>query len=111
MISILILIIFTGCFFIYNTSKKALLKENNFIDNWLQTNKKRAKKSAVLILLLTLIIASFLFGAISGILFWLFTVTLLLSLIILLFPLNIVKKKPLLVLFITILLFEIILKN
>ena len=111
MISILILMIFIGCFFMYNTSKKAQLEKNTFIDVWLQTNRKRTKALAISLLVLTLTSASFFFGLTSGILFWLFTVTLLLSLIVVMYPLKLFKTKHLIILFTATLIFEIILTN
>jgi len=93
----------------YSTSKKVLLKNSNSLYTWLISNKKRTKLLAILQFVVTLVIAIFFFGLTSGFLFWLFTVIFLSSLITVLYPLEVVHKKHIIILFITILIFEIIL--
>ena len=109
MISILIFIILIACYFLYNTSKKTQLEKNIFIDVWLQENSTRTKYLSLLILLIALMLSILIFGTTSGILFWTFTVSTILSLIIVLYPLKIFKKKHFIILFIAILFLEIIL--
>jgi len=77
----------------YNTTKKVQLQKNTFIDAWLQENGKTTKYLSVLIFFIALIISTLFFGTTNGILFWLFTISIILSLIIVLYPLKLVKKK------------------
>ena len=93
----------------YNTSKKAKLQKHDFFNNWLQKNTQRTKYLGLIILLITLILSIIGFGLTSGILFWLFTVTLLLSLLIILYPLNIFSIKKINILFAILVVLELIL--
>jgi hypothetical protein len=111
MISILILIIIFGCFFLYNTSKKAILQKHSFIDKWLQENNTKTKYLGIFILFITLILSVVSFGFTSGILFWIFTVTLSLSLILVLYPLKIFSIKKITILFAISLLIELTLNH
>lgn len=107
MISTIILIIFFGCFFIYNTSKKALLQRQSILDNWLQKNKKQTKYLGLTFLLITLICSILIFNLTSGLLFWLFTVSFILSLIIVLYPIIKPKIKHLIILYMISLIIEL----
>lgn len=109
MVSLLIFTILIGSYFLYNTSKKVQLDKNVFIDIWLQENIKKTKYLSHLVLFITLTFSLFFFGLTSGFLFWIFTLSTILSLIIVLYPLKIFTKKHIIVLFITSLILETIL--
>ena len=111
MISTLIFIIFSGCYCLYQTSKKAGLKKQFGLDLWFQENITKTKYLASIFLLLTLIGSIMFFGITSGVLFWLFTVTLLFSLIIILYPLNIISLKKIIILFAISVVLELILNH
>ncbi|MDO6811542.1 hypothetical protein [Tenacibaculum soleae] len=103
------LLIFIGLFFKYNTSKKIELSNLKKIETWIQNNTKTANTISVLILMATLLLMIRQFGTTSGVLFWLFTITLILSLIIIIAPFKKINYKHITFLFAISFLIEILL--
>ncbi len=109
MISVLIVIMFLACYLFYNTSQKTSIVFKSYLEKSLGSNKQLSKIIGGSLLLISLIIASINFGLFTGSLFWLSSLMLLMSLLILITPLNIVNYKLLVILFLVLLLIEIFL--
>ena len=109
MISILIAIIFLGCYLFYNTSQKTTVTSVKNLEEKLGNNRQLSKTIGLSFLLITLLLAAINFGVFSGILFWLVSLMLLMSLLIIITPLNLINYKFLVLLFLVLLLIEIIL--
>lgn len=109
MISILIAIIFLGCYLFYNTSQKTTITSVNNLEERLRNNTQLSKITGLGFLLITLVLAAINFGVFSGILFWLASLMLLMSLLIIIAPLDLINYKFLVLLFFILLLIEIIL--
>lgn len=91
MINLLIIVVFLGCFCLYNSSSKAHLYKNTQFEYWLQNNKIQSKIIGFIVLLGSLILAVSSLGLSSGILAWLFTTILILSLLVVLAPTQMVS--------------------
>jgi len=83
-----ILLIFIGSFFSYNTSKKAILDNSFFFEKWIQCNVNISKTIAVLCFIVSYTMIVTCFGQISGSLFWLFSLVLEVSLLVVIAPLR-----------------------
>jgi hypothetical protein len=79
------------------------------IEKWIQLNIVISKLIAVVFLLTSLIIAIVSYGRTSGILFWLFSMIMILGLIIIIAPLKKVTYKQISILFLGLLILEFIL--
>lgn len=110
MIASSVLLIFLGCFALYNTSKKALLTSNSSIEKWMQGNQKLSKIIGLAFLVVGLVVATFNFGNTSGIFFWMFIITAILSLLIVIYPLKKINYKHLIALFLVLFIIELIIK-
>ncbi|WP_272150495.1 hypothetical protein [Tenacibaculum aiptasiae] len=108
MISILIAILFLGCYLFYNTSQKTTIVSNSYIEERIRSNEQLSKILGGSFFLITLIITTIHFGLFSGILFWLVTLTMLMSLLIVTAPLKLVNYKTLVALLFVLLLIEFI---
>ncbi|WP_299118854.1 hypothetical protein [uncultured Tenacibaculum sp.] len=108
MISILIAILFLGCYLFYNTSQKTTIVSNSYLEKRIRSNEQISKIVGGSFLLITLIIAGIHFGLFSGILFWLVALTMLMSLLIVIAPLKLINYKTLVALFFVLLLIEFI---
>lgn len=67
MVTLLVLLIFSGFFLLYNTSKKAELHRNFFLECWAQDHLQASKIIGIFILLGSLAICTSYFGTGSGI--------------------------------------------
>lgn len=99
MITLTVLLIFLGCFALYNTSKKALLTGKLSIEKQMQKNPNPTKILGAILLIVALCNAIINFSYTSGILYWLIITMMIFSLIIVLYPLQKINYKHLLVLF------------
>lgn len=105
MITLALILLFIGSYALYNTSDKAILANRDF-EKWCKKNKTISKIGALVIFGITLVISIFHYGLTSGILFWFFSITLMLSLIVTLNPLKLIKPKTVVFLFVITLIFE-----
>ncbi|GAA3650346.1 hypothetical protein GCM10022397_38690 [Flavivirga jejuensis] len=88
MITSSLLFTFLGSFFLYNTSKKVVLSQNLIIEKWIQTNTLVTKAIGVIFYITALVMAIISFGKMSGTLFWLNSLMLLLGLMVIFSPLK-----------------------
>lgn len=109
MITLLTLFCLLSTYACYQLSEKALLSENAPLTVWLQSNHIRTKIIAAVSALVFIIFNIFYLGTATGIIFSLISYMTLFSLLIVLSPLNIIKYKHLLGIYLLALLFEIIL--
>ncbi|MBE7670166.1 hypothetical protein [Tenacibaculum piscium] len=86
MIVLIILLNFLGSFCLYNTSEKAILNNNIFIEKWLQENNLKAKIIGIICYIISLVFSINHFGITAGILYLLITTTVILSLLIIGMP-------------------------
>lgn len=107
MITTSILFIFLGGFLLYNASKKEFTNHTLAFEKWIQNNKSIAKRIGVLLLIIALVSMTLFLGRTSGILVWLFVVALILSLLILVYPLKKINYTHILTLFIVLIIIEI----
>lgn len=107
MITGTILLIFMASFVFYNTSKKAQLSSKTIIKTWIKYNRQYSKIIGTLLLVTALVLSINNFGFTSGILFWLITLMSLLSLIIVISPLQKVNYKLLALVFIVVFILEL----
>ncbi len=105
MITVSIFLIFTGCFFLYNTSKKASLNYG-FVPSWSQSNASISNFLGVTLNTLGLIATITSFGIITGVLFWMFSLILILGCIVILAPLKKGLYKPVSLILLVLLLLE-----
>lgn len=85
------LFIFIGCYALYNTSEKTILTKNTFLQKWLQNNKRNANIIGVITLFVSLLLSINFFGLSAGIITWIVTTSVFLSLIILITPLRVIN--------------------
>lgn len=97
-----------SCFLFYNTSKKATLNQDYLIEKWVQKNTLYTKLLGIFLNLISLIIAIIHFGITAGSLFYIFTFTSFLSLLIVLYPLKKINYKHITVISLLIILLEFI---
>ena len=109
MISLLITFILLGCYFLYSTSQKTTITSKNNLEEKLRNNRQLSKIIGFSFLLITMVLAIINFGVFFGILFWLIALMLLMSLLVIIAPLNLINYKFLVILFLVLLLIEIIL--
>lgn len=102
------LFIFIGCYALYNTSEKTSLTKNTILQKWLQNNKPYANIIGVTILLISLLLSVNFFGLSAGIIAWIVTTSLFLSLIILITPLRVINYTFLTALFMLTFLIELL---
>lgn len=88
-----ILLVFIGCLIFYKTSQKAILSNKYFIEKWIQKHAKNSKFIGSLILIIALLLIINNFGLTSGIVFWLIAIMFILSLVILISPLQKINYK------------------
>ncbi len=93
------LIIFLGCYALYNSSEKAYLPYAISLQKWLHSNKFYTKISGLIFILVGLSLSITFFGLSAGIITWLVATSLFLSLIILIVPLRVINYIFLSVLF------------
>ncbi len=106
MITSTILLIFLGSFVFYNTSKKAQLSSKSVVETWLQSHRPYSKIIGSIFLISALLLSVNNFGLTSGIIFWLVILISVLSLIIIISPLQKVNYKHLGLIFIVVLILE-----
>jgi hypothetical protein len=99
MITSSILLIFLASFVFYNTSKKVQLFSTTTIETWIQQNIFYSKIIGCLLLIISLFVSINYFGIASGIIFWLITLMSILSLLVMVSPLQKVHYKHLIVVF------------
>ncbi|WP_115899753.1 hypothetical protein [Tenacibaculum gallaicum] len=102
------LFIFIGCYALYNTSEKALLIKNTLLQKWFHNNKRNTSIIGVITLLIGLLLSINFFGLSAGIITWIVTASIFLSLIILITPLRVVNYTFLTALFMLTFLIELI---
>lgn len=108
MVTSSVLLIFLGSFALYSTSKEPVLRKNLFIEKWLQTYTTLSKTIGLLLLITALIFIVDAFGNTAGFLLWLLSAISMLSLIILLYPLNNIKHNHIVIIFVFLLISELI---
>ncbi|MCX2679547.1 hypothetical protein OOZ15_06285 [Galbibacter sp. EGI 63066] len=106
MISIITLLIFTGFYALYSTSKRAVLNKAP-LDLWLQQKGKFLKPIGIFLLCLAAVLIILDQGFASGLFFWFIILMTLGSLIVLLSPLKLFSYKTLLIVFLCLLTTEI----
>jgi|GEM_PF-4429124 len=109
MITLLTLFCLLSTYAFYQLSEKALLSQSAPLALWLQSNHIRTKIIAAVSAVGFITFNIFYLGITTGIIFSLFSYMTLFSLLIVLSPLNIIKYKYLLGVYILALFFEIIL--
>ncbi len=102
------LFIFLGCYSLYNSSEKAHLTKNTLLQKWLQNNKRNTNIIGIITLLTSLFLSINFFGLSAGIITWIVSTSLFLSLIILITPLRVINYVSLAVLFTLTFLIELI---
>ncbi|RLK02972.1 hypothetical protein [Tenacibaculum discolor] len=102
------LIIFLGCYALYNTSEKAYLSNTFSLQKWFQSHKHFTNIIGLIFLLVGLLLSITFFGLSAGIITWIVAVSLFLSLIILITPLRMINYAFLTVLFTLTFLIELI---
>lgn len=85
------LIIFLGCYNLYNSSEKAYSADNLAFQKWFQHTKPCPKITGLCFLLLGMFLAISLLGLSAGIITWIVATSLFLSLITLITPLRVVN--------------------
>ncbi len=108
MITMNIFFVFLGSYLLYGTSQRAILHTKSVINTWITTHKKVSKIVGFACFVLGLIVSVFYFNVTAGILFWLFVVTSILGLIIILTPLQKITYKHSFILFVITLTIEFI---
>lgn len=107
MISFTLIILLLGCFIVYLTSSEVSIETNIFYKKWIHEQPKIAKIIGLTLLIIGLFTSISFFGRTSGILCWLFLVTLIMSLLIILFPLKKISIKHLSLFLIIVFLIEL----
>lgn len=97
--TITFLIIFLGCYALYNSSEKAYRPDSFTLQKWFQSNRFFTKTTGLIFLLIGLFLSISFFGLSAGIITWLVAISLFLSLIILIIPLRTINYIFLTVLF------------
>lgn len=108
MVTVISIIVFIGIYFLYNTSNKATLNKETQIVNWIQTNASLSKSIGFCTILVALGISFMRFGFVSALLYWLFLLMVVLSLIIVISPLKAVNLKYYLIIFLVLITFDFI---
>ncbi|ULC59006.1 hypothetical protein MBM09_13955 [Flaviramulus sp. BrNp1-15] len=108
MISIALLILFLSFYIFYNTSKKVKIQSVFGVENWFQKHIKPSKFIALILLVLALILFINHFGIGVGTLLYFIALMTIGSLVILLYPLNLINYKSLILLIIFMFSFEFI---
>ncbi|WKB81409.1 hypothetical protein QYR09_16865 [Cellulophaga lytica] len=98
--SVLILVTTIACLLHYSTSKRAVITNDTKLLYWLHKRNILAKISALVVFVISFILAIYTLGFGAGILTFLLLVMLLWSLIVLLTPLKIIDYKLVLVIFV-----------
>lgn len=106
MITSSILLIFLGSFALYNTSKNVELSSNTLLEKWFQQHTLYSKICGVFLLIATLIMVIFNFGITSGIIFWHIALMSILSLLVIISPLQKVNYKHFIALFLLLIILE-----
>src|SRR5699024_3681365 len=109
MLTLIALLCLTGLFLIYQTSKRAKLNHNAFLELWPQSHLKKSRALGVSFLVITLGLAVYHWGISAGIMAFLVLAMCLQSLLLLLPPLRYLTYKTLGVLLIVSLISELIL--
>jgi len=109
MISVLLLLTVIGTFLGYSTSEKVVVSKKTFLDVLL--NKPFAYKKIVggLLLIVGLLISIQCNGVTSGIFIWIFMLTIVMSLLVILYPLQLIKTVYVFSLLVLLILTELIL--
>ncbi|QKX05924.1 hypothetical protein HN014_13750 [Aquimarina sp. TRL1] len=109
MISITVLLMLSGFFFLYNTSKRAVLELPVKVETWFQGNDAIAKCIGITLLLASLIGLTANLGVGAGVFIAFLIFMMLGSLVILLAPLHVITYKRIAISFCVFLLLELIL--
>ncbi|MDO6674118.1 hypothetical protein Q4517_00965 [Tenacibaculum sp. 1_MG-2023] len=97
--TVTLFLIFIGCYALYSTSEKAFLIKNTPLQKWFHNNKRNTKIIGKITLLIGLLFSINFFGLSAGIITWIVTASLFLSLIVLITPLRVINYAFLYVLF------------
>ncbi len=108
MITCCIVFIFGGSFFLYHTSKKALLQQNLLIEKWVTQNRVASKIMGLFFYLIAFLIAIIAFGKTSGILFFLSSLMLILGLVVIISPIKKGLYKPVSIMFLIFFIIELL---
>ena len=108
MITSIIFLMTLGCFFLLNTSKKAMLNTNTVLEQWFQSHLKLSKIIGSVLYVIALFLCTRYLGNTSGLLFWLISLMTLLSLVIMINTIKLINYKYLFVAFIISLTVELI---
>lgn len=109
MVTILISILFLGSFLSYSTSSKVTLSTNSNLDRILNKPFSYKKQIGFVIIFFTSFFFIREFGTTSGFLFWIFTLTTILSLLICVYPLQIIKTRSILLIILIAIIIEFLL--
>lgn len=104
--TVLILVTTLACFLHYSTSKRAAITKETKLLFWLNKKNKFTKIAALVIFILSLLLAVYTFGLGAGVLTLLTLIILIWSLIVLITPLKIIGYKLMLVVFLLALFLE-----
>lgn len=99
MISIGLLILYMAFYISYNTSQKTIKNPIFGFETWAYKNNKKAKLLGITLLFASCLLFGLSFGIGAGILFFFVTLMTFGSLIVILAPVNIMKPKPILTVF------------
>ncbi|WBX72965.1 hypothetical protein PG913_08650 [Tenacibaculum pacificus] len=106
MITIGVLLILLGNIVLYNTSKKVELYSNTTVERWIQQHTNYSQIIGCLLLISALPFICYSIGITSGLIFWLVTLMLFLSLVVVISPLKIVNYKHLAIVFLILIIIE-----
>ena len=107
MVSITTFIIFLSFYLFYNTSKKTVKYDPKKSNIWIDKNIQLTKKTAFILLIISIILNIYLFGFGAGILIFFVILMTLGGLIILLFPMGYLNYKSVFYCFLVFLIFEL----
>ena len=109
MVMLITTVVFFGGLIMYLSSKKDMQEFNQGALYLIAKYKKVSRLTGLTFLLIAAVLATGHFGLTSGLCVWLFMVTLLLSLIILLYPVKTIGYKELVIVFIVLIVLELLL--
>ncbi|WP_108868475.1 hypothetical protein [Aquimarina aquimarini] len=108
MITLLIFLIFSGSFFLYNTSKVAILSPHFQIEKWMQQHNKTSNSIGLFLLVFCLASTIFLFGLGVGIFIWTLLLMIIQGTLIILSPIKAFNYKHGIALLLLILVLELL---
>ncbi len=111
MVSLIVLIIFLGWFMLYCTSEKVILSKKLIPEKWIVNHKKESKRIGITKLIVALFLTVICFGVTGGILLWIFLMILMASLLVVIYPLEKINYKHLLIVLLLFVFIELLTLN